>query len=180
MSAGYRVRLVEEAVADLACEMAAEAVKVGAQRLQLLAGVSRCFLCCIVRGTLTSSVLLGRGGSSTILPIFCLRLSLLAARPGRPSAAPAWAGDRLVVGVAPRALELAGMPDRFCELLLAACWEMMDDDEFLGRAVASGEGARVWFMAPAMRGQGKQRQEQRKEAEKKPLLASGACAPTSR
>lgn len=43
-----------------------------------------------------------------------------------------------------------------CELVLAWCWEAMDEDEFLGRAVASGEGARVWFMAaPAHCGEGK-------------------------
>ena len=41
MSARYRVGLVEQAVADLACEMGAQAVKLGLERLELLWHVSR-------------------------------------------------------------------------------------------------------------------------------------------
>lgn len=38
VSAGYRVGLVEQAVADLACEVLTQAVEVGSQDLELLLG----------------------------------------------------------------------------------------------------------------------------------------------
>ena len=77
---------------------------------------------------------------------------MLGARPGRPSfGCGCWAGERLAEGVVPRGLDDEGIWGRPCcvVLVLACCWccEAMDDEEFLGRAVASGEGARVWFMA---------------------------------
>lgn len=145
VSAGYGVGLVEQAVADLAGEVCAQAVEVGAQHVQLLGRISRRILCPIVNvcEKLTSSALLGRDGSSgSLAAIFWRRLSLLGARPGRPSAG--WAGERL--GGVPRSLEPDGPAS--VDELLAACCEAMDDDEFLGRAAASGgEGGRVWFMA---------------------------------
>ena len=75
-------------------------------------------LCCIVHvGTseLTSSALLGREGSSATFAIFCLRLSLLGARPGRVSFGWGCWGDRLVEGVVPRGLEDEGIWGRPCE-----------------------------------------------------------------
>lgn len=53
----------------------------------------------------TSSALLGRGGSSTLAAIFCLRLLLLAARAGVAallSALTRREAERLAVGVWPR------------------------------------------------------------------------------
>jgi hypothetical protein len=79
--------------------------------------------------------LLGRGVSS-FFSIFCLRLSLLAARAGL-SASSSLVAERLAVGVVPRAdRELEGMPAEGEPA--AACavevTDVMDDDEFLGRA----------------------------------------------
>ena len=89
------------------------------------------------------------------MAIFCLRLSLLVVRPGRASGCVA---DRLAEGVEPRGLEDEdedeGMAGSDCEAPAAACAEAMDDDEFLGRAVASGEGGRVWFIAAGAWGRG--------------------------
>lgn len=114
--------------------------------LSCVGRISRCdvplFHCFV---DLTSSVLLDRDGSSDLMAIFCLRLSLLAGRPGRLSPGTA-AGDR-VEGGAARVLELdADMAGGVCEVL-AACEEAMDEDEFLGRAVTSGDVARVLFIA---------------------------------
>lgn len=52
----------------------------------------------------TSSALLGRGCSSTLATIFCLRLLLLAARAGRSAllSLTSLDDDRLAVGVLPR------------------------------------------------------------------------------
>lgn len=91
---------------------------------------------------LTSSNLLCRGGSSGFFSIFCLRLSLLAGRAGL-SASTSLEADRLAVGVLPRtgALEPEAMLAGWGELeVVAACEDVMDDDEFLGRAVAGGVG----------------------------------------
>jgi hypothetical protein len=86
---------------------------------------------------LTSSDLLGRGASSAILGIFCFRLSLLDGRVGlSPSAS--FMEDLLEFEVVPRAsFELEAMVWGFGELL-AACEDVMDEDEFLGRATAGG------------------------------------------
>lgn len=41
VSAGYRIGLVEQTIADLACEMGPQAVELGTQHLELLDRVSR-------------------------------------------------------------------------------------------------------------------------------------------
>jgi hypothetical protein len=86
---------------------------------------------------LTSSDLLGRGGSSAFFSIFCFRLSLLAGRVAALSSTSLEA-DRLAVGVLPRAVLVPeAMLDDCCEDE-AACDEFIEDDEFLGRAVTGG------------------------------------------
>jgi hypothetical protein len=84
----------------------------------------------------TSSDRLGRGASSTFFSIFCLRLSLLAGRVGFDSSS-SGAADRLEADAVPRAVRELGVIDG-CREGLAACDEVIDDDEFLGRAVAGG------------------------------------------
>ena len=141
----YGVGLVEQAVTDLACEMGAEAVKLGLERLELLRDVSE--EVCIPTRTAarTSSALLGCVGSSFLLSIFCLRLSLLAARVGL-SWSMSLEADRLAVGVPPRpAREFEGMPCAWepaavCEVVLDE--DAMDEAEFLGRAVGGVGDAR--------------------------------------
>jgi hypothetical protein len=81
----------------------------------------------------------GRGASS-FFDIFCLRLSLLAARVGL-SASSSFAAERLAVGVLPRAVREeailgGGAPVWACEVVLD---EVIDDAEFLERA-ACGVG----------------------------------------
>src|SRR3954470_24528039 len=84
----------------------------------------------------TSSARLGWGASSFLASIFCLRLSLLAARVGL-SWSTSFEAERAVVGVPPRVVrEFEGMPlvcavEAACEAVV----EAIDDDEFLGRAV---------------------------------------------
>jgi hypothetical protein len=93
---------------------------------------------CGCAAVLTSSALLGLAASSGFLSIFCFRLSLLAGRAAALSSASLEA-DRPAAGVVPRAVrELAAMVDEGCCELEAACAEFMEDDEFLGRAVAGG------------------------------------------
>jgi hypothetical protein len=80
-----------------------------------------------------------------LVSIFCLRLSLLAARVGW-SWSISFDADRLAVGVVPRpAREFEGMPAD-CEPA-AVCEVVLDDDamdeaEFLGRAVGGVGDAR--------------------------------------
>lgn len=95
----------------------------------------------------TSSARPSCGGSSFLVSIFCLRLSLLAARVGL-SWSMSLEADRLAVGVLPRPVrEFEGMPADCCEAG-AACDVVLDDDamdeaEFLGRAVGGVGDARL-------------------------------------
>ena len=92
----------------------------------------------------TSSDLLGRGASS-FFSIFCLRLSLLAARVGL-SASSSLVAERLAVGVLPRAVrELEDMfggcaPAWACDGVLD---DVIDEEEFLGRAACGVGDARL-------------------------------------
>jgi hypothetical protein len=90
--------------------------------------------CTCEPGLLTSSDLFGREVSSDFLDIFCPagRVAVLL------SSTTSLEADRLAVGVLPRAvLGLGAMLDDCCEPE-AACEEVIEDDEFLGRAVAGG------------------------------------------
>lgn len=87
---------------------------------------------------LTSSDLFDRGASSGFLSIFCLRLSLLDGRVAVLSSA-SFTTERLAVavGVVPRAVRELAMLEAGWEPE-AACAELIEDDEFLGRAVTGG------------------------------------------
>jgi hypothetical protein len=81
---------------------------------------------------LTSSDRFGRGPSSGFFNIFCFRLSRLAGLVAVLSSTSLEA-ERLAVGVLPRTVrELGAMLEDCCEPE-AACGEVMEDDEFLGR-----------------------------------------------
>ena len=93
----------------------------------------------------TSSDLFGRGVSSAFLGSFCFRLSLLAGRVGR-SASASLIEDLLGFSEAPRpGFELEAMAGDCWAELLAACEDVIEDDEFRGRAGAGG----VEFMVEA-------------------------------
>lgn len=149
--ARYGEGLVEQAVADLAGEVVAEAVKLGLEGLELLwrALVQTVVGCGLWAEPRTSSALLGWGASSFFISIFCLRLSLLAARVGR-SVSASFEAERLAVGVPPRpAREVEDMAAdcegvAVCEGVVA---DVMDDDEFLGRAVGGVGDARLSMAA---------------------------------
>lgn len=86
----------------------------------------------------TSSALLGRGASSGFFIIFCFRLSLLAGRVAAFWSSTSLEVDRFAVGVPPRTVRALGaMVTGCCELEGWWAWAV-EDDEFLGRAVAGG------------------------------------------
>jgi hypothetical protein len=119
---------------------------------RLSKSVLRTLSCCAVSaGHSLFPCVSGRtsSASSGFLGIFCFRLSLLAGRVAALSST-SFDADRLAPGVLPRTVREAGAILDCCELEAPWVVEEMEDDEFLGRAVAGGVD-RCWRLSMTAR-----------------------------